>query len=239
MSSFSALAAPEMGMQGPLQVSPIGRKLVEKAIAWKVGQWNERVGYAKPARCAQNLSRVFSDAGMPQYSSDSVIGMLSKTREAIEQSGQGLYVQLPLNDSAGIRKALNRIYGGRLPVGAIVAGCNSPSCAKFGPNEHIAFVGHAEADGDVWLYHNNWLREGVDRATFGPYMVSERNLKAGFPRQWMATPWMNIKLESDGEGVVAAQRLLPQIDDLDPHQYHLTIVVVPEIDREIREAMRD
>ena len=217
-----------------------GARITSAAQNWGTAQWSERKKYAVPATCAINMTRVFAEAGLPQYKGDSVVAFFNSLQNEIRRTKSGQIVRLPKGDPAGVAKALATINGGRIPPGTVILGCTDPTCTKYGPNEHIAVVGGVKGD-TLWSWHNNWLREAsfgknVDRdklraSWLGPYMVSRRNVDQGFPRQWMQTPW--VKTSATPSGGRRATAVVPAIDDLDPNQYYLTVVVPPEIDREL------
>lgn len=82
-------------------------------------------------------------------------------------------------------------------------------------DQHIGFIGHTDADGIVWIYHNNWYRPANENGQHKPYMISDANLRRGFERQWMATPWIQITRDATGK-VTDVKSLVPAIDDMDP-----------------------
>lgn len=216
----------------------LGKTVFQASRLWMTKQ---DLKYAKPKNCANNVSIVLRSAlradgllgstdKLP-YESESVYGMVQAVRNA---SGSHV-VDMPLLGSDGkFVAALNREFKGTVPVGTIVAGCpkNFPKCNGEGGSQHVGVVGHTDANGVVWVYHNNWLRPenlgGQRPARLEPYMVSKANLKSGHPRQWMPTPWVKLTKAADGT-VTKAERMLPEIDDMDPVQYYMKLAVIPEI----------
>ena len=223
----------------------LGKTVFQASRLWMTKQEKQ---YAKPKNCANNVSIVLrsalradgvigASAKLP-YESESVYRMLQSVRSA---SGSHV-VDMPLLKSDGKFVAmLNSEFKGSVPVGTIVAGCPTsyPRCNGDGGAQHVAVIGHTDANGVVWVYHNNWLRPdnlgGRRPANLEPYMVSKANLSAGYPRQWMPTPW--VRITKNAEGVVTkAERMLPEIDDMDPAQYYMKLAVIPEIHKLVARA---
>jgi hypothetical protein len=201
--------------------------------------------YALAKNCANNVSIVLrsalrargivSSGSHMEYESESVYSLVRSIRNA---SGSQVADMPLLRNNGAFVAALNDEFGGTVPVGAVVAGCpqDFPMCNGKAGSQHVSVVGHTDRSGVVWIYHNNWLRPenlgGRRPSRLAPYMVSEANLDTGHPRQWMATPW--VKLTKDGSGkVVAAESMLPELDDMDPAQYFMKIAVIPEIAQDL------
>lgn len=216
----------------------LGKTVFQASRLWMTKQEKR---YAKPKNCANNVSIVLRSAlradGIIEpraklpYEAESVYNMIQSVRKA---PGSHV-VDMPILSSDGKFVAmLNSEFKGSVPVGTIVAGCpkNFPRCNGEGGAQHVAVIGHTDADGVIWVYHNNWLRPenlgGRRPANLEPYMVSKANLSAGYPRQWMPTPWVRITKNEAGI-VTKAERMLPEIDDMDPAQYYMKLAVIPEI----------
>ncbi|MEZ4743087.1 MAG: hypothetical protein R3B45_11695 [Bdellovibrionota bacterium] len=168
-----------------------------------------------------------------------------------------------LNKSKTIDK-LNKIYGGHIPVGTAVAGCLYSNCWSGASGErHVGLLGdtiwytpHGETEPKETLlvYHNNWLRpenkamgESVDKAIkedlwnnhpVGDMLISKQYyINKAFNkedrRQWMPTRWLYIKRDSDGK-ILDIESATPQIDDLDPFNYFVYLVIPKEIENEIK-----
>lgn len=236
----STAVASSMNMQDYrfLKISETGSQVFQESLTWQVDQWEQyRWSHAKPRACAYNLSKVLERAGLRSYSDSTVTGMLDKAKSQIDKKGQGVFVELPKADKQGIIDGLNRIYNGHIPAGTLVAGCRAKNCKRhIDGGQHIGMVGHISADGVLWIWHNNWLRK-TPRSKFDPYMVSRRNMRNGYPRQWMPTPW--LKLQFENGRIVDFKKMLPQIDDTDPNQFYITLAVVPEIAREIDKKLQE
>lgn len=67
-------------------------------------------------------------------------------------------------------------------------------------------------------------------------MISEANLRRGYLRQWMATPWVRVTRDASGK-ITDAVSLLPAVDDMDPMnaQFQVTMMILPEVVRELAE----
>jgi hypothetical protein len=139
---------------------------------------------------------------------------------------------MPQN-AAAFATTLATIDHGHLPAGTIVAGLNVNTSAPG--DQHIGFIGHSDPDGTVWIYHNNWYRPENEGGRRRDYMVSDENLRRGFPRQWMATPWIKIKRDSAGK-ITGVTSLLPALDDMDPFNanFRVTLAILPQIARELQ-----
>jgi hypothetical protein len=216
----------------------LGRKVFQASRLWMSKQ---ELRYAMPKNCANNVSIVLrsalraegilgSSSRMP-YEAESVYQLVESVRGA---SGSHVVDMPILNSDGSFVALLNREFNGHIPVGTVVAGCpkSFPKCNGAGGSQHVALIGHTDSNGVVWVYHNNWLRpenlDGKRPPSLNPYMVSEANLAGGHPRQWMPTPWVRLTKNADGH-VVKAERMLPQIDDLDPAQFFMKLAVIPEI----------
>jgi hypothetical protein len=57
--------------------------------------------------------------------------------------------------------------------------------------------------------------------------------QAGFLRKWMSTPWIS-QTRNDQGSLVDVGIILPEIDDLDPTNYFVTLTIIPEILQEMR-----
>jgi hypothetical protein len=67
-------------------------------------------------------------------------------------------------------------------------------------------------------------------------MVSKLFLEKGYIRQWMPTPWLRLIRNSAGV-VTEIKSLMPQIDDLDPKQYYVSLAIPKEITVEIASGL--
>ena len=211
-------------------LTPLGRSILDDARSWEVAQLNERNEYAQPRMCAHNVSRVLEMSGLYAYSSYLVPDIL----DSIEARG-GRVIQLDSRHETALVDSLNRNFGGRIPVGALLNGCLYEDCGGEGGDGHIAIVGHTDETGVVWAYHNNWYRPDNEGGVRKEYMVSKEYYDDyGLRRQWMATPWIKINRDPETGLVTEAKGVLPAIDDLDPYTgFFLTISIMPELLKEM------
>ncbi len=203
-------------------LTPGGLKLFQASITWMADHENHP-GFARPATCAKNMSRVLEMAGYKDYSTLLVPTMVAKVR-----AGGGKIVSLP-RDRAGIIAALNNLYGGRIPAGTLIAGCLNKDCSGKSGDGHVAMVGDIDSGGNILAYHNNWYRPDNAGGVWKEHMVSRRYYyDLGRKRQWMSTPWLRLKRDSKGK-IIDLASSLPAVDDLDPMQYHVTLAIPPDI----------
>ena len=208
----------------------IGTELLLQSQAWETMQIEEAEEFAQPRMCAHNVSHVLELTGLKSYSDYLVPHML----DAVEVRG-GLVTQLDTRDKQGFIKSLNNLFNGHIPVGSLINGCLYQDCSGEGGDGHIAILGETDADGVVYLYHNNWYRPDNEGGKRKPYMVSpeyydEHDLR----RQWMKTPWIRVHRDVDTNEIVDVDGLLPEIDDLDPYTgFFITVSILPEILHEL------
>lgn len=179
--------------------------------------------FPQPAMCANNVSVIFKKTGLDHYRSSLVPNMVSY----VKHHG-GIIIPLPKNRDA-LAKTLDVVFHGRIPTGSLVSGCLRSDCSGEKGDGHVAIVGFTDHEERIHLYHNNWYRpDNFNPPQRKPWMVSEFYYNQGFLRQWMSTPW--LRLEKDNEGVVRSQTvILPDIDDLDPTNYFVTLSIPREI----------
>lgn len=207
-------------------LTPTGTKVM-RASQWWMDAQDESPRYPRPRMCASNVSKVLFLAGVTSYDQEGVRNLVADVR-----TGGGAVFKMPQTKKPFIEK-LATIYGGHIPAGTIVAGMNVRTSAPG--DQHVGFIGHTDRDGTVWIYHNNWYRPANEGGQRKAYMVSNENLRRGFERQWMATPW--IRLERDGAGKITdVTSLMPAIDDMDPFNpsFQVTLAVPAELVRELR-----
>lgn len=209
-------------------ITPTGARIYAAGKAWEKKQEAEAKYYAQPAMCATNASRVLEMAGVRGYSSPLLMTMVNAARK------RGAWViQLPKKKSE-IAARLKTVFNGKIPVGSFVSGCLRPDCSGQAGDGHIALVGDVDSSGYIKIYHNNWYRPDnhADRL-WRPYMIPMDWYNKGFRRKWMATPWIYIHRDQQGAPVDISVPL-PDIDDLDPTNYYLTLTIPFEILSELR-----
>ena len=222
----------EIDVRGTFQfdaLTPTGEEIFRQSLAWMDEQKNHPQ-YPKKRMCANNVSHVLEESGLTGYSAEAVVNLAGNVAE------DGIEVLLP-RDEAGMISEINSLWGGRIPAGAIVAGCLRRSCWVSPGDAHVGIVGVVDDDGNILLYHNNWYRPDNNNGVWVEHMVSrEFYYERGWRRQWMPTPW--IKLVHDETGaLVHVISALPPVDDLDPRQYYLRIEVPRQIALEIDQAV--
>lgn len=195
--------------------------------------------YAQPLQCAVNVSHILNQAGY-NFSGSATYAVPSLL-QAIEDKGGKIY-RMPKFDPAKNNKAelidfINKEFGGKIPTGAVVAGCESEDCNGEGASAHVSILGDKNANNDLLLYHNNWFRPNNYKGARAPYMVSLENFyDLERPREWMPTPWLNLKRNADGK-VIDFVSKTPGIDDLDPlnGKYVIKIALTAEILKDIED----
>jgi hypothetical protein len=176
--------------------------------------------------CASNVSKVLFLSGITTYDQEGVRNLIA------DVGGKGGEVsKMPQAKAAFIAK-LGGIHGGHIPAGTIVAGMSTKSSNPG--DQHVGLIGHTDPDGTVWAYHNNWYRPENEGGKRKEHMVSDANLRRGFPRQWMPTPWIKITRDASGQ-ITDVKSLLPALDDMDPFNatFQVTLAVPKEIAREL------
>lgn len=209
-------------------ITPTGARVFAAMKEWEKGQLQKPGYYAQPAMCAVNASRVLEMAGVTGYSSPLLIDMVN----AVKKKG-GIVVTLPKDPSA-IAQKLKSIFGGRLPVGTFVSGCLRPDCSGQAGDGHISLVGDIDDAGYIKIYHNNWYRpDNRPDKRWVQHMIPLDWYNKGFRRLWMPTPWIYIKRDNLGVPSTIQVRL-PEIDDLDPTNYYVTLSIPAEILKEVK-----
>ncbi len=221
----AAAAAEPLGNFRYEHLTPTSERVMRAARYWMRVQ-DKSPRYPMPRMCASNVSKVLFLAGIYGYDQEGVRNLIG----AVRDSG-GRVLKLP-NTPQEMPAVLNQLDGGLLPAGTLVAGMNVNT--SLPGDQHIGFIGHTDPDGTVWLYQNNWYRPESEGGARRPYMVSEQNIARGYPRQWMATPWLRVRRDGNGR-IVSVKSLMPQIDDMDPYNasYRVTLAIMPEVAREL------
>jgi hypothetical protein len=208
------------------RLTPTTQKIM-RASRWWMHEQDDDPRYPKPRMCATNVSKVLFLSGITTFDQEGVRMLIGDVRNA-----GGLVVRMPRDPNAFAR-AVTEQFGGEIPAGTILAGMNVQTSNPG--DQHIGFVGHTDRDGTVWIYHNNWYRPENEGGRRKAHMVSEENLRRGFQRQWMATPWLRISRDARG-AITRVTSLLPALDDMDPFhpQYQVTLAVLPDVVRELQ-----
>lgn len=142
-----------------------------------------------------------------------------------------------------------------IPAGTVIIGKSKK--VNDGSSAHAAIVGDYNDNGTIMIYHNNWFRpESINETCFGfskenfsdycnitksyraPFMVSAYSLyKRGRPREWMATPWINVKRSSTNPKEISDNGIAvvtPWIDDMNifNSDYDFEFFVPPNANKE-------
>jgi len=209
-------------------ITPTGAKIFSAIKAWENGQLEKAGFFAQPAMCAANASHVLEMAGVNGYSAPLLVTMVN----AVKARG-GVVVQLP-KGSKDMSRALGTIFGGRIPVGSFVSGCLRPDCSGQAGDGHIALVGDIDESGSIKIYHNNWFRpDNNPNKQWQQHMIPLDWFNKGFKRRWMPTPWIYIQRDTAGNPSDVKVRL-PEIDDLDPSNYFVTVSIPVELMKEVK-----
>jgi hypothetical protein len=203
-------------------ITPTGIRAMAASEEWGRDQINH-LEFPQPAMCALNVSVILDKIGLRKYASPLVPVIVEK----IKRQG-GITIRLP-KDQFGLSQTLNAAFQGRIPPGALVSGCLRADCTGEKGDGHISIVGFNDENDVLHLYHNNWYRpDNFNPPIRKPWMVSEAYYSKGLLRQWMSTPWLKMNRTDDGN-VVSQSVILPEIDDLDPTNYFVTISIPKEI----------
>lgn len=227
VSSSDVEAAQRTSLSGFTydSLTPTTTKIM-RAARWWMGQQDRESRYPRPRMCASNVSKVLFLSEMTQFDQEGVRALIGDVR-----TNGGRVLKMPQDPASFVTK-LNTLAGGALPAGTLVAGMNINSSAPG--DQHVGFVGHTDPDGTVWIYHNNWYRPANENGARKPFMVSDANLRRGFERQWMATPWVRLTRDASGK-VTKAVALMPAIDDMDPFNptFQVTLAILPQVAAEL------
>jgi hypothetical protein len=245
-----------------MATTPTGTKIFKYALGWKKIQLkspNKQV-FAQKTMCATNVTEVYEEVFGSKYSDTGVGNLMADFRR-----NGSYEVKFVGDTNAKIVAKLNQLNAnlpagsqlkntGLIPTGTILSGCTKGrNCLAGGPDEHVGMIGDAKVvskseSGEMqvvyYAWHNNWLRNlSVDQRNrnlgFGLGKVNDYALppnfaSLGFEREWEKTPWLMVKYNKN-KVAVEAQRILPELDDLDPGNggYEVFLVVPAEIKAEL------
>jgi hypothetical protein len=185
--------------------------------------------------CALNVSHVMSQADADIGDKYANAWAPAVTRNVI--AGGGVAIQLGKTRPA-IVNALNKIYGGNIPVGALLNACYTPSCGptKEHPtgSRHIGIIGEEE-NGVIFIHHNNYYKP-VKGQRWQKWMISQKYLAKGIDRQWQRSPWLKLTRNSAGK-IVDVKVIAPsQLNILNPHRAIITVAIPAEIVEDINKG---
>ena len=234
----SWISGKPTGTRQTYLLTPTGKKIFQASLDRYYTQPELR---AQPANCAINVSDVLktADASFSAYGSELIPAMEARIlNKKIQLNGKsyGSSVFKVPHSQSGFVAAINKNFkGGKIPTGTLVFGCLRPDCSGEAGDGHIGIVGDLDEEGNLQIYHNNWYRPENNNGVWAKFMVSKDHLIRGVKRQWMPTPWLNLTYA--GDKLVAAKSVLPAIDDLDPFNYFVTFMVLPEIVGELDQGL--
>lgn len=206
-------------------LTPTGEKIMKASHYW-MGVQDDFPRYPKARMCATNVSKVLRLSEIARYDQEGVRNLIADVGGAGGQT-----FRMSQNKAKFIEK-LSAIHGGHIPAGTLVAGMSVNSSNPG--DQHVGVIGHTDRDGVVWIYQNNWYRPENEGGARKPFMVSDENLRRGFPRQWMATPWIQLIRNASGK-ITDVKTMIPAIDDMDPFNagYATTLSIPAEIEAEL------
>ncbi len=238
--------------------TPKGFELFRYARAWEVQQLSgaNKAVFAQKGMCATNLTEVLEEVFGRKYNAEGVYEQMNRfgAPNVVLSGDSRTQIAAKLNSLHNALGNANIFNQGRglIPVGTIIAGCDlAKNCRGFKGQEHIGMIGHAELrpsalpgtlDVIYFVYHNNWLRDGINRSRdlghglgkLGKYALPANYKALGYERHWQETPWLRVSYNANGEALTAL-RLLPELDDLDPgnSKYSIHLIVPSEIRKEM------
>jgi hypothetical protein len=232
-------------------ITPTGESLMRACLSWQQDQAKPENAtiYAKPAQCANNISKVFSLAGLSHYKALLISDLLDII---IEKGGQVIQLSKSQQDIASL---IHNKFQGKLPTGALVAGFKYADMSGNPGDGHVAMIGGITESGALQVYHNNWYRppckdgspsgsciEGWDMEQWVEHMLPKDWLNTKdtddeyYQRKFMATPWVNIMRQPTYTGMPYSINVeLPEIDDLDPTHDFIKIGIPIEIISELND----
>lgn len=135
-------------------ITPTGAEIFGNMLAWRAGQLSSKANvdkYPNGRMCANNVSKVYQwssidDRGrrlpeLVRYSAEGVRNLIMNVRS---ERGAA-FVALP-KTSAEIVSTLNGFFGGHIPTGSVVAGCQSTACDSDPGNQHVGLMGEETID---------------------------------------------------------------------------------------------
>jgi hypothetical protein len=206
-------------------ITPTGERLFAAAKEWMRAQEAGAAQFAGPSSCANNISRVFEMAGINSYSSPVPADIVNAIR-----SRGGLSVTLSRNRKIAAEE-IQKYFGGALPAGTLVSSCRSENCSGHSIDNTLGIVGEVDSSELIQVYHNNSYRP--ENRPWQPHMIPLTWYRQGYQRKWMPTPW--ISLSRDAQSVpVEIKTVLPEIEQLDPENFRVSLTLIPEILTELK-----
>lgn len=207
------------------RITPTGEKLFTAAKAWEVAQEQQATVFAQPGQSLNNIFRVLEMAGLHSYS----VPSLGKFLENLGRRGS-VVIELPRN-TRSIARIIEDHFDGALPVGTLIIGCLQRNCSSAGGDGQVGLLGDLSNTNALHLWHNNWFRP--ENRPWRKYMIPLAWYQAGFLNRWMSTPWISRIFDTHGR-LVDLKVELPEINDTDPSNAFLALIILPEIMQEMK-----
>ena len=206
-------------------ITPTGERVFAAAKEWMRVQEREASLFAAPFQGANNISRVFEMAGLSSYSSPVATDIM----KAVRNKG-GLSLTLPKNKKLAAA-SLEKYFGGLPPAGTLMVACRKEDCSATAGESFLAFAGDIDSSDLLQIYHNNSY--APENRPWRPHMIPLEWFRLGFTRKWMPTPWLSGQRDSRG-GLTEIESVLPEIEQLDPENYFVSLYVIAEIVEELK-----
>jgi hypothetical protein len=242
-------------------LTPTGKTLFDAAQLWEKSQWSYRddrkakrvFATPEPRMCAGNLSQVYFMTAIASLRRNYRWTAVDEVSSSIGDNG-GKVVNFSKSKSRLIDQ-FNNLYHGRIPVGSVAGGClqlnSDGTCKRIDGSRHIGMVGNTitlkvengVSTDVIMTYHNNWYRSENAGGQYFKFMVSKRNQDLGFPRQFMAVPWLEVDRDLATDKIIDIRSALMNpttgqaaIDDMDPFTFNAFIAIPKEIAAEIAQG---
>ena len=210
-------------------ITPHGKKIFQRVREYiNTQQLTTFRQLAQPLECSRNVAHVISEKSLGSNSDalrapQSIAGLQNHLCSTLKSS---CLEYAGSSNQSDFLEFLKKHFSTGIPTGTVILGLHKTKRGGF--SGHSAIVGDKDHHGHLMLYHNNWYRPGSLNAGLGEilrrhYMVPvEQFYSQKRPNSWMATPW--VKLIYDGEGNISGYERTPlkEIDDLDVNNDHYT-----------------
>ncbi len=214
--------------------------------------------FAQLGQSAHSLDKVMVTAGFnTHYLSPSVIQKIYLIKATMKQPiAEKNFLSIEPNGNHATE--FDKIYGGYLPIGTIVAECLKKECAgQVNLQSHRCFTRREwkVKKSQLPFCHNYWLAEAdnpqqilapnlrVSLWTVGQFLINQKLYTAGIIKaQWMSTPW--IQMEWSNGKVSKVVPLFPYYKTdsgftFNPLKHHTYIAVTNEISSQLQPTTRN
>ena len=209
---------------------------------------------AQALECSRNVSHVLHNQGKAFETSPDVPPghqSIQKLKHDLCTQNAQCYEFSQTGDPSAFLNFLKEKFPKGIPTGTVVFGLHKEKTS--GSSGHSALVGDKDHNGNIMLYHNNWLRPGslpygsfeqlknqtdTDIILRQPYMVPVKDMYIKErARSWMPTPWIKLYYNEDKtiENYKITTNTTDLIDDLSPNdsKYKLYFIVPEKIYQEV------